>query len=75
MDETTDALILAALAFADTLEWDISDGGHAGVRSDYDLASDLFDAVNEYKKAHDIPLSKSVSEQSAIRGLASLVRR
>ncbi len=75
MDTAKQELIDAALAMASSLEWYISDSGHAGVRCDPDSASDLFDAANTYKKAAGIPLDKAAKRQAAIRGLGSLVRR
>jgi hypothetical protein len=71
----TEELIGAALALASSLKWDISDGGHASVRCDYDLAGDLFDAAQAYRMEHNIPVSEDERDASAIRGLASLMRR
>jgi len=68
-------LIDVAMKFAESLEWDISDSGHAGVRCDYDLAEELTEAVDAYKEANGIPASEDRAQQRAIAGLANLIRR
>lgn len=71
----TKHLIDVALRFADSLEWDIGDSGHAGVSCDYDLAEELAAAVDAYKEANAIPESEGRAGQKASARLANLVRR
>ena len=53
--ESCQALINAAIAFADTVEWDSHDlNGHKFIRSDDDLADALVKAVSAYRKANDL---------------------
>ncbi len=75
MNKATKHLIDAALAYADSLQWDITDSGHARVDGDYDLSEELAAAADAYKEAHGITISEDRSRQKAIAGLASLVRR
>jgi hypothetical protein len=76
-DKTTagNAVIAAALAMADSLEWNVTDHGHGAVGCGYEEASALAGAVAEYKRAFDMPISNGQKRSDAMRGLANLMRR
>ena len=74
LDEATRNLITAAIKLSDSLEWDVTDYGHAVCRCDYDLAGELAMAVTEYC----VKLGASsglTSRKLADKGLADLMRK
>lgn len=73
-DRTTQKLIGAALSLADSVEWEVTDSGHAAVRSDYELTSALVDAAEAYRAARKLPAGPNIERRVATRGLASLMR-
>jgi hypothetical protein len=71
----TQRLIEAALNYADSLEWEITDSGRARVDGDYDLAGELAEAVDAYREQRGTPLAEGRAKQKIIAALCGLVRR
>lgn len=68
--DTAERLIRAAIAMAESLDWDITDSGHGVVRCTYGKAGELADAVEAYKSERGGP-----TKRHPARGLADLMRR